>query len=95
LGETLEFSFVLRSTSRKAQRLVVDYVVHYVKQSGTTAPKVFKLTEVELAAGAGVELKKRQVLRDFSTRKHHPGRHRVEVQINGQVLAGAAFGLVR
>lgn len=95
LGETLEFSFVLRSTSRKAQRLVVDYVVHYVKQSGTTAPKVFKLTEVELAAGAGVEVKKRQVLRDFSTRKHHPGRHRVEVQVNGQVLAGAAFGLVR
>jgi 3-methyladenine DNA glycosylase AlkC len=95
LGETLEFSFGLSSTGRKAQRLVVDYVVHYVKQNGATAPKVFKLTEVELPAGATVAVRKRQVLRDFSTRKHHAGRHRVEVQINGRVLAGADFLLRR
>jgi 3-methyladenine DNA glycosylase AlkC len=95
LGQALEFSFAVASTGRRVQRLVVDYVVHYVKQNGTTAPKVFKLTEVELPAGARVTLTKRQVLRDFTTRKHHPGRHRVEVQVNGAVLAGADFVLVR
>ncbi len=94
LGGTLEFSGRLVSTGPRVQRLVVDYVVHYVKQNGTTAPKVFKLTEVELAPGAEVAWAKRQVLRDFSTRKHHPGRHRVELQVNGAVLAGADFRLV-
>ncbi|MBI5693645.1 MAG: DNA alkylation repair protein [Verrucomicrobia bacterium] len=93
LGEALEFSFPMTSTSARSQRLVVDYVVHYVKRSGGRTPKVFKLAEVELAPRAQVMLRKRQVIRDFSTRKHHAGRHRVEVQINGSVLAGAEFWL--
>ena len=95
LGESLEFSFTLTSTSPRMQRLVVDYRVHYVKKHGATAPKVFKLAEVELAPRAAMMLKKRQVLRDFSTRQHHPGRHRVEVQVNGVVLGGADFVLAR
>jgi 3-methyladenine DNA glycosylase AlkC len=93
LGQALEFSAMLVSTVRRPQRLAVDYVVHYVKQRGGTAPKVFKLTEVELAPRGTVRLEKRQVLRDFTTRKHHPGRHRVELQINGAILAGADFWL--
>jgi 3-methyladenine DNA glycosylase AlkC len=93
LGEALAFSGTLVSTGRRAQRLVVDYVVHYVKQNGTTAPKVFKLAEVELARGGRVAIAKRQVLRDFTTRRHHAGRHRVELQVNGTILAGADFEL--
>lgn len=95
LGEALEFSFTLRSNSRRPQQVVVDYRIHYVKRRGARTPKVFKLAEVALAPGATTTLRKRQVLRDFSTRKHHAGRHRVEVQVNGRVLAGADFLLVR
>lgn len=93
LGQALEFSGTLVSTARRPQRLAVDYVVHYVKQRGGTAPKVFKLTEVELAPRGAVTVAKRQVLRDFTTRKHHGGRHRVELQVNGAILAGADFWL--
>jgi 3-methyladenine DNA glycosylase AlkC len=95
LGEALEFTATLESTARKPQRLVVDYIVHYVKQSGATSPKVFKLTELDLAPLASAAVRKRQVLRDFTTRKHYPGTHRVELQINGTVLAGADFVLRR
>lgn len=91
LGEALEFSFAVESKSARAQRLVVDYVVHYARRGGRTSPKVFKLAEVELAPRAAATLRKRQVLRDFTTRKHHAGRHRVEVQVNGVILAGADF----
>jgi len=38
-------------------------------------------------------LKKTQVIKDFSTRKHHPGEHIVELQVNGQRVAQAAFVL--
>lgn len=93
LGEALEFGFTLASSSSRGQRLVVDYRIHYVKKNGATAPKVFKLAEVALAPRAAVALKKRQVLRDFTTRRHHAGTHRVEVQVNGVVLAGASFSL--
>jgi len=57
------------------------------------APKVFKLREITLAAGASVAVAKAQRLQDFTTRRHYAGRHRLEVQINGRVLAGAEFEL--
>ena len=39
LGERLSLSFTLTSESQVPQRLVVDYIVHYVKKSGVTFPR--------------------------------------------------------
>jgi hypothetical protein len=33
------------------------------------------------------------VIRDFSTRRHHPGHHTVELLVNGAVLAVTGFDL--
>ncbi|MDP1592240.1 MAG: DNA alkylation repair protein [Prosthecobacter sp.] len=93
LGERLTLTAMITSTSRQAQRLAVDYVIHYMKARGVSAEKVFKWTEVDLPARGTLELGKSQVIRDFTTRKHHPGRHRVELQINGQRMAESAFVL--
>lgn len=94
LGQILEFSFCLTSTSRKAQPLVIDYIIHYVKASRGTSAKVFKLSELTLAASETQVIRKRQTIRNFTTRKHHAGRHRIEIQINGRILAGTHFDLL-
>lgn len=94
LGQNLEFSFSLASTSRRPQQLAVDYIMHYRKASGGTSPKVFKLRELVLAPGEVQTLTKRQTIRNFTTRKHYPGRHRIEVQVNGRILAGTHFTLL-
>lgn len=94
LGRTLEFSFTLSSTSRQGQRLAIDYRVHYVKASGGTAPKVFKLREVTLGAGERTSISKRQTFRNFTTRKHYSGRHRLEILVNGSVRARDQFVLL-
>lgn len=93
LGEHLTLRAVLRSRSPRAQRLAVDYVIHYVKARGQTFEKVFKWTVLELSPLGESVLEKRQLLRDFTTRRHHAGRHRVELQINGVRLAAADFVL--
>lgn len=93
LGERLTLTAMITSTSRQSQRLVVDYVIHYVKARGVSAEKVFKWAEIDLLARGSSELVKSQVIRDFTTRKHHAGRHRVELQINGQRMAEAVFVL--
>ena len=93
LGQRLTFTASLRSTSSRSQRLAIDYVVHYVKASGGSAEKVFKWTEIDLPASAEIELVKSQIVRDFTTRKHYTGRHRVELQINGQRVAETGFDL--
>ncbi|MES2046151.1 MAG: DNA alkylation repair protein [Pseudomonadota bacterium] len=93
LGESISLSIALRSTSARGQRLVVDYAVHYVKRSGATTAKVFKLRTIDLAPREAVKIVHRQTVRDFTTRIHHPGRHSVELLVNGLVLAVDAFVL--
>ncbi|OAM90669.1 DNA alkylation repair protein [Termitidicoccus mucosus] len=95
LGGRVAFSFRLESAARKAQRLVVDYAVHYVKKGGGTSAKVFKLKEFTLAAGAAAEIAKSQSIQNFTTRTHHPGRHVIDVLVNGERLAGGWFDLLR
>ncbi|WP_221028804.1 DNA alkylation repair protein [Actomonas aquatica] len=95
LGTPLQLEAELRSTSRKTQQLIVDYIVHYVKANGSTSPKVFKWKELSLAPGETLSLRKRQTIQDFSTRRHYAGHHRIELQINGQILARTGFDLRR
>lgn len=94
LGDTIKIAADLLSTSSEDQRLVVDYRIHYARAGGKTASKVFKLKTFDLAAGDTAALGIRQAIRDFSTRRHHPGRHRVELIVNGQVMATNAFEIL-
>lgn len=95
LGESITLEFQLESLAKKSQRLVVDYAVHYVKKSGATSAKVFKLKELTLAPGEKVSLSRRQSIRDFTTREHHPGLHRVDILINGELCGTDSFELSR
>jgi 3-methyladenine DNA glycosylase AlkC len=93
LGERIQFEASIASTSKQVQQLAVDYVIHYVKAQGAVFEKVFKWTELELAAGEKLMLTKSQLMKDFSTRKHYAGRHCVELQINGKREARTEFVL--
>jgi 3-methyladenine DNA glycosylase AlkC len=93
LGDRIAIVAELVSDASRAQQLVVDYRVHYARAGGKSAPKVFKLKTFELAADGTVQLGISQTIRDFSTRRHHPGRHEVELIVNGQTMATAAFDI--
>jgi hypothetical protein len=95
LGERMTVSLHLQSKAKKAQRLVIDYAIHYVKKSGATSAKVFKWKECTLEPGAVLTLAKSQRIVDFTTREHHPGKHAVDVIVNGEVMASAEFVLVK
>jgi 3-methyladenine DNA glycosylase AlkC len=93
LGEALTISCALTSTARGPQKLVIDYAIHYVKQSGSASAKVFKWKELTLAPGETLALVKRQRIQDFTTRKHHAGEHVVELMVNGERFAESHFTL--
>lgn len=93
IGETVRFSFELKSSARQSQELAVDYAVHFVKASGATSPKVFKLKRLTLAAGSSATLSGRIALSQMTTRKHYPGLHRVELLVNGVTFPLAEFKL--
>jgi len=93
-GDELEFGFSLRNIGAEAQNLMIDFVAHFLKANGSTAPKVFKLKKMRLPAGETASISKRVAIRPISTRKYYPGWQRLEIQVNGRVLGGADFELV-
>jgi 3-methyladenine DNA glycosylase AlkC len=95
LGERMQLAVSLWSTAQRAQRLVVDYVVHHVKADGSTSPKVWKGWRLELARGERRELTKGHSWQPTTIRTDRPGRHAVDLLVNGRVVAQAAFTLQR
>lgn len=93
LGETLTVQVTLSSTAARPQNLVLDYAIHHVKANGETSPKVFKGWALELAMHEQLTLRKSHPVRQITTRRYHAGRHVVDLRVNGQVAASAAFDL--
>lgn len=93
VGDHLNFDFSIHSQSRKSQKLIIDYVIHHQKAGGKTAPKVFKLKAVDLLPGQSLTITKKHSLKPVTTRKYYLGKHRVEIQINGKIYAGADWAL--
>ncbi len=93
VGDAIGLRVVLRSTARQPQPLEIDYAVHHVRANGSTSAKVFKGWKLTLAAGEARTLDKRHSLKPVTTRTLYPGRHRIELLVNGLALAEATFDL--
>jgi 3-methyladenine DNA glycosylase AlkC len=94
LGERITINAEIVSDTTENQPLVVDYRVHYARAGGKTAAKVFKWKTFDLAGGKAVALHTNQTIRDFSTRRHHPGRHAVDLIVNGRTMSQSGFELL-
>jgi len=91
IGAALTLTATLRA--RRPTRAVVDLVVHHRRANGGTSPKVFKGWALDLPANEAVQRVRVHPLREVSTRRLYPGEHRVALQVNGAVVAEAAFVL--
>jgi 3-methyladenine DNA glycosylase AlkC len=94
IGGRVAMRFALRSTARARQDLLVDVAVHFVKARGATSAKVFKVKRLALAPRARVELTAAFSLAVHTTRVPQPGRHAVEVIVNGHTMGAGAFTVV-
>lgn len=94
MDEKVNIAFDVSNTSAKTQDVLVDFCIHYVKASGKTSAKVFKLKVLSLAPKQTVRLSKTVSTAEMTTRKHHAGKHRVDVLLNGQARALGVFELV-
>ncbi len=93
LGQNLAFEFDIVSQKNKDQKLVVDYIIHYQKKGKELSEKVFKLKEINLKPKEKVHITKKQLIKDFTTRKHFAGEHLLEIQVNGKVYGKLRFYL--
>lgn len=93
IGTRIEFEFELINQEVKAKSLRVEYAIHYAKSSGVRSKKVFKLSERLFERGRH-KLERSHSLRQMTTRKHFPGKHSLDIVINGEVKISKNFYLV-
>ena len=91
IGEAV--SFALEIFAKQAESMLIDYILYFQNKAGAmTNKKVYKLKQLSLKKNQTVRVEKTHRLRaDMSTRQLYPGRHRIEVQVNGQRVAGGDF----
>ncbi|MFD0959097.1 DNA alkylation repair protein [Paenibacillus chungangensis] len=91
IGETLNFTFTIRSTNISGpQRLRIEYGIDFVKANGKTSRKLFKVAERDIGS-AELQYARAHSFKDLTTRKHYPGKHRLTIVINGVELRGVDF----
>ena len=93
IGGKVTIEFTIDNPSADVCGALVDLRVHFVKANGSTSPKVFKGAELNLDAGTSGTIRKTISVAQHSTRKHYPGKHAVDVMINGRVEPVGSFSL--
>ena len=91
IGGRVSIGFVVRSRSRSSQSLLVDIAIHFVKASGKTSRKVFKLKRVTLPPRGHEVFRATVSLKVHTTRKPQPGVHQVDAIVNGTPHRIGAF----
>jgi 3-methyladenine DNA glycosylase AlkC len=86
VGESCVIALEVENGGATAQSMVVDLAVHYVKADGKARAKVFKVQSVRLEPGQKAALSKSISFAQRTTRRHHPGRHRVDALVNGRAV---------
>lgn len=93
LGETLDFTVSMTSTSEEDQKLIIDYVIHHMKANGKHTEKVFKLKTVTLKASETLEISKSHLFKNITTRRYYSGEHLINILINGKGNQALSFDL--
>ncbi|HEX5356916.1 MAG TPA: DNA alkylation repair protein [Aquabacterium sp.] len=94
VGDSLTLEVRLKAAGKTPQTLELDYRIHHLKANGETSPKTFKGKRLTLQPGEELVWRKAHSFKPVSTRRYHPGRHAVDIQINGQLHGQASFTLV-
>ena len=91
-GEVAEIALELSAGTRTP--VLIDYIIHFRKAKGELAPKVFKWKQAVIDGKPLALAKKHRFKADATTFTLHAGAHRIELQVNGRVIAGQDFELV-
>lgn len=93
IGQKATFSLSLEHRGDRSSKYRLEYRIHFVKSNEQRSPKVFQIIEKSLEPGEKLELHRSHGFADLTTRKHYPGTHLLELQVNGQLAASCEFVL--
>lgn len=93
VGEQVRLTASVRNASDAVAHVVVDAKVHFVTKTGKASVKAFRLGRLDVAAGQAAQVSRPLALVHRTIRRLYPGRHRVDVQVNGRLTPAGHFTL--
>jgi 3-methyladenine DNA glycosylase AlkC len=90
MGKRIEIQF--SATARREEPWLIDYCIHHRKKNGALSPKVFKWARKAVKKGE-LKLSRNHHFREITTRRYYPGRHILEILVNGKPVAQTHFHL--
>lgn len=88
-GDNLPIEIKIKNN--KKRKLLIDYIIHFKKANGTYSEKVFRLRDLETEKNISIE--KHISFKKVTTRRHYPGKHYIQIQINGKRFDKLSFNL--
>lgn len=92
-GETIKLLAKIKNKSSSAQKIRLEYRIHYLRQNDKYNKKTFQLAETTLLPGEIRDFNSTRSFREMSTRKHYPGEHYLAFAVNGVDHERLAFML--
>jgi len=94
IGNEAIFSFHLDVKTRKAAKLRLEYFVYLLKANGSLSKKIFKIKEKSYPARHKEVIAKKHSFKQFTSRTHYPGGHKLSIVVNGIEYETISFELM-
>ena len=93
LGESIKMDVDIRNTDSVTHHLIIEYVVHHIRNNGRKIPKAFRLATLDLGPAETQLIKKSHAVKAVGVRAYYGGIHQVDIVVNGLVKASSSFEL--
>ncbi len=93
-GEYVTFSFQIHNHDTIARYIRLEYTLYYLKNNGTLAGKVFKISERTYQPNEKCVVKRKQSFKLITTRVFYPGKHQLSIMVNGYEKVVGEFRLI-
>ncbi len=88
--EALAFAFTLRSERQSLGAIRLEFAISFARRNRRHSRKVFRLSQADYQQSEKY-FSKTFPFKPISSRRYYPGEHRLEILVNGVVLADAVF----
>lgn len=92
-GEYLPINISIVNKKDAPQKLLIEYIVGFLKKNGEYSNKVFRLKDCNIGANENLEFFKKIPFKKVTTRVQYSGKHFLSIQINGKVFSENSFNL--
>ncbi len=94
IGGSALMTASIENQSARRQELMIDYLVYYKGKRDSDRCKVFKWKTISIAAKDKLTLEKKHPMKMTTIRALYGGKHRLELQVNGEIVANGSFTLL-